>query len=307
MRAQIFPGQGSQQAGMGRDLYEGGPRMRRAVDEAAELTGVDLKGPLLDGPLDGTVVTQLGVFLVSVVLAEHLAERGHRPDAVAGHSLGEFSALVAGGWLTREAGLVAVAARARLMDRACAASDGAMSAVIGLAREDVAGLCAAVPGAVVANLNSPTQTVVSGDRAAVTEVGALALAKGAADVVALDVAGAFHSPLMASAAHAFAEVVDGLPLRRGTVPLVSSVTAGRIGDVRACREALARQITEPVRWEAAVRALRGLGCTSFLEVGPGRVLRGLVRRVDRSLTADSCSGLPDLRRLDDPAGPPART
>lgn len=299
MRAQIFPGQGSQTLGMGRGLYLSSPHMRRVLAEISTSTGVDLEGPLLDGPVEGTLIAQLGIFVVSVVLAEHLAERGHQPALVAGHSLGEFSALVAGGWLSLEAGSVAVAARARAMNDCCAAADGTMFAIAGLSAETVAGLCAEVPGAVIANMNTPTQTVVSGIRTAVTEVGVRALANGAADVVELKVAGAFHSPLMAEAALRFTDVVEELPLQRGHVPLVSSVTARHVDDLRSYREILAAQIIDPVRWEETVRALIDGGCTSFLEVGPGRVLRRLVRRIDRSLTVESCCDYSDLDRFAD--------
>lgn len=299
MHAQIFPGQGSQQLGMGRGLYLSSPYMRRVLAEISASTGVDLEGPLLDGPLEGTVIAQLGIFVVSVVLAKHLAERGHQPALVAGHSLGEFSALVAGGWLSLEAGSFAVAARARAMNDCCAAADGTMFAIAGLSAEIVAGLCAEVPGAVLANMNTPTQTVVSGIRTAVTEVGVRALANGAADAVELNVAGAFHSPLMEEAALRFTHVLDELPLRRGHVPLVSSVTARPVDDLRAYREILAAQIIYPVRWEETVRALIDRGCTSFLEVGPGRVLRRLVRRIDRSLMVESCCDYLDLDRFAD--------
>lgn len=299
MRAQIFPGQGGQTPNMGQGLYLSSPYLRRAVAEIFETTGVDLTGPLLDGPIEGTIITQLGIFVVSVALAEHLAERGHRPALVAGHSLGEFSALVAGGWLSLRAGSVAVAERAAAMHECCTATEGAMFAILGLPVQTVADLCAEVPGAVLANMNAPTQTVVSGTRTAVGEVATRALAHGAADAVQLNVAGAFHSPLMLPAALTFRRVAQELPLRRGHVPLVSSVTAQPVDDLDAYRQVLAAQITDPVRWEQTVRALIARGCTSYLEVGPGRALRGLVRRIDRSLTVESCCDYSDLDRFTD--------
>ena len=241
----VFPGQGSQHVGMGTDLaVASDPAFVRLVRRAEDVTGADLSRAMLAGPkerLDDTVATQLSVFIVSVALAERLAACGVRPDVVAGHSLGEWSALVAGGWVDADEALDAVARRAQAMAAACAAAAGAMSAVLGMAPDVLEGVRAEIgAAAVVANRNSPKQSVVAGAPAAVDALCAAALGRGASHVIPLSVAGAFHSPLMASAQAAFAPVVDGLALRRGAVPLVSSVTGALYDAACIARSSRAR-------------------------------------------------------------------
>jgi [acyl-carrier-protein] S-malonyltransferase len=295
----VFPGQGSQLPGMGSDLAQHDGRYRRLMAEASRLSGVDLTRSLRAVPEDGaplsTVATQLSVFALSVSLGRTLLEGGLCPGVVAGHSLGELSALVVGGWLDVDAGLELVAARARAMDLCCIATDGAMIAVAGLdetrLREAVDGT-----GAGIANVNSPRQIVLSGRTGAVAAAARRALAAGATMAVDLPVAGAFHSPLMAAAELELVEHIERLPLRRGGIPLISSVTGRYVEDLGAYRRSLAGQITAPVRWVDVMRLIAAEP-GDVVEVGPGAVLRGLFRQLDRRRTVVTCGDLQDCASL----------
>jgi [acyl-carrier-protein] S-malonyltransferase len=308
----VFPGQGSQQAGMGADLAAHEPRYRRLIADANRLSGVDVTRTLqavpdgASGPaVPSTVTTQLAVFALSVSLGRILLDGGLWPQVVAGHSLGEYSALVVGGWLDVDAGLALVAERAAAMERCCD-GDGAMIAVVGL---DEPRLRDAVgdTDAVLANINSPRQTVVSGSRAAVAEAAERARAAGATTIVALPVAGAFHSPLVAAAQASLAGSIASLPLRPGSIPLVSSITGALVGDLGAYRRELTGQITAPVRWldvMTRIHALTGPHAGPVVEVGPGAVLRGLLRQFDRGRPVLTCGQLADCDAL--LAGSPVR-
>lgn len=300
-RGFLFPGQGSQHVGMGADLVSAGSPLTRLLRRTEELTGYRLQDTMLLGPperLDETIPTQLSTFVLSLALTEVLRERGLRPALVAGHSLGEFTALVVGGWLDEDAALVAVARRAEAMAACCAGTEGTMSAVVGLPSDRLDALCAQLGGrTVVANRNSPRQSVIAGERDAVKDLGSAALEAGASAVIALRVNGAFHSPLMSAAQEAFASVVSELPLRRGVLPLVSSITGTVVGDVERYRERLSRQITAPVRWTDVMDTLRRSGVPAWVEVGPGRALRGLLRHADRRARVAGCDGLTACQSL----------
>lgn len=300
-RGFLFPGQGSQHVGMGADLISADSPLTRLLRRTEELTGHRLKEAMLLGPperLDETIATQLSTFVLSLALAEVLRERGLRPALVAGHSLGEFAALVVGGWLDEDAALVAVTRRAEAMAACCARTEGTMSAVVGVPADRLDALCAQLHGrAVVANRNSPRQSVIAGKRDAVEALGAAALEAGASAVIALRVKGAFHSPLMAPAQEAFASVVSELPLRRGVLPLVSSITGAVVGDVERYREQLSGQISAPVRWTDVMGTLRRSGVPAWVEVGPGRALRGLLRHADRGARVAGCDGLTACQSL----------
>jgi [acyl-carrier-protein] S-malonyltransferase len=288
----VFPGQGSQQEGMGSDLLADDPGYRSLIAEANRLAGTDVtRSPNPEqGP--STVATQLSVFALSVSLGRRLVDGGLVPRTVAGHSLGEFSALVVGGWLDIEAGLELVAERAAAMQRCCDASDGAMVALLRAGDDDLAALLHGTE-AVVANLNSPRQTVVSGPPADIAEVARRA-AGSEIRALELPVAGAFHSPLMAGAEDTLREAILRLPLSHGTIPLISSVTGRPVDDLDRYRADLAGQITAPVRWLDVMRAIDELGphvAGRVVEVGPGAVLRGLFRHVDRRWPVELCGDL----------------
>ncbi len=300
----VFPGQGSQYVGMGADLRTASPLLERVLRRAERLTGQDVAAAMLHGPeerLTDTVATQLSVFAVSVALTEIVVERGISPVAVAGHSLGEYTALVAGGWLDLDDALAVVARRAEAMRACCARTGGAMTAVLGLAPEELERIAARAPGgAVVANANSPRQSVLSGPAEAVRELAAEALTGGASAIIPLTVDGAFHSPLMAEAQQRLAPLVAELPLRRGEVPLISSISGEPVTDPEAYRALLARQITSAVRWSRAMERLRALPADGFLEIGPGKVLRGLFRHLDRRIAVTGCGSLADCLALPAP-------
>jgi [acyl-carrier-protein] S-malonyltransferase len=256
------------------------PFARALVERAARRHGLDLRVAGVaerDEQLRDTRLAQLVVFLLSVARAAELRAAGHTPDVVAGHSLGELSALVAGGWLDAEAALDAVVARATAMAESCAETDGTMAAVVGLDRPRLDALRAATgSAAVVANDNGPAQQVISGARVEVERLSDAARAAGARAVLTLDVDGAFHSPLMEPAQGAFAACVEALKLRVGDAVIVSSITGRVVEDPDAYRTALRTQICAPVRWRE-VMAVLATRCDCVVEVGPGRTLRGLMR------------------------------
>lgn len=283
-RAFLFPGQGSQAVGMARDLCERCESVRVRFAEADEVLGFALSALCFEGPaeqLAQTHITQPAVFVHSVAVGELLASAGLQPSAVAGHSLGEYSALVAAGVLPFAEALTLVGTRGRLMREAGRARPGTMAAVIGLDDDRVAALCqraAEVGVAVPANFNAPGQVVVSGERGAVARVCELATQAGARRVVELAVSGAFHSPLMESAAAQMTPLLQAASFARPRVPVLTNVSAAPVEDPETLRLHLIKQITRPVRWSATVQRLAALGIGRALEVGPGGVLRGLVRR-----------------------------
>ena len=278
----LFPGQGSQAVGMARDLYEQHESVRVRFAEADEVLGFPLSALCFAGPaerLAQTNVTQPAIFVHSVAANELLV--GLQPVAVAGHSLGEYSALVAAGVLSFAEALTLVGARGRLMQEAGNEWPGTMGAVIGLDDDHVVELCQQVVDAgiaVAANFNAPGQVVVSGERAAVARVSELATQAGARRVVELAVSGAFHSPLMASAAVEMESLLEAVPFARPCVPVLTNVSAEPVEDPEKLRLHLIHQITGPVRWSATVQRLAAMGINRAFEVGPGAVLRGLVRR-----------------------------
>ena len=280
-KAYVFPGQGSQYSGMGRPLYEGNTFAREMFERANEVLGFRITEIMFEGSdeaLRATDVTQPSIFLHSVILAATLDD--FRPDMVAGHSLGEFSALAAAGAMDFEDALRLVAARARAMQRCCEAVPGGMAAIIGLPGETVEEVCAGVDGIVIpANYNSPGQIVISGENEAVAAACAALKAAGAKRALPLPVSGAFHSPLMEPARVELAAAIDATPIRAPRCPVYQNVSARAETDPAAIKENLLRQLTSPVRWTQSVQAMLADGATEFIETGPGTVLQGLVKRI----------------------------
>jgi [acyl-carrier-protein] S-malonyltransferase len=290
----MFPGQGTPRGVGGQDVVSSSPLAQELIARAGDVHEIDLRPALGDpaaAPPD-TITAQLATFVTSVSLADRLLERSGPARVVSGHSLGEFSALVAGGWLTAGDGLDAVARRAQLMHESCLATEGAMSAIVGLQATVIESLIRELGvAAVVANRNGATQIVVSGPRADVDRLGSRAQEAGAAAIFRLPVAGAFHSPLMEDAQDAFAPIVASLPLRRGSTPLVSSVSGDLVVDVEQYRRDLSGQICAPVRWDLAVRTILEIPDVDLVELGASRVLRSTVRDVDRTRPVVACHDL----------------
>ncbi len=285
----LFPGQGSQYPGMGKELADAHPAARKAFAEADEALGFSISDLCFTGSeeaLKQTANTQPAILTTSVAAYRVLAENGVRPDFVAGHSLGEFSALVAAGGLEFVDAVRLVRRRGEYMQSAVPEGVGAMAAILGLAPAQVGELCRKAAGAQVvapANLNSPEQTVISGHAGAVKRAVELSSAGGAKSAVMLAVSAPFHSALMAPAAERLEVDLRATSFHTLHVPLVTNTDAELTTDGNEARESLIRQVTLPVRWEESIRELVDQGVNTFVEVGPGRVLTGLLRQIDRSV------------------------
>ena len=284
----VFPGQGAQSVGMGKDLYDNVPEAKALFEQANEILGFRITDIMFSGTdeeLKQTKVTQPAVFLHSVILAKAL---GVKPDAAAGHSLGEFSALVAAGALPFEDGLRLVSKRARAMQAACEEQPGTMAAVLGLPDEKVEELCAATEGVVVAaNYNCPGQLVISGAAEAVDAACAKAKEAGAKRALRLPVGGAFHSPLMEPAKVELAKAIAEAPFRTPVCPIYQNVDAKPHTDPEQIKANLIAQLTAPVRWTYIVKNMLADSVDAFTELGPGTVLQGLIRKVNPDVAVES--------------------
>lgn len=292
MKAYVFPGQGAQFSGMGADLYQKSAAMKALFDRADEILGFSLSQTMFSGSdeeLRQTKVTQPAVFLHSVALAKALGE-GFQPEMVAGHSLGEFSALVAAGAMNFEDGLRLVSKRAMAMQKACEAVPSTMAAVLGLPDEKVEEICQATPGVVVAaNYNCPGQLVISGEIPAVEAACEAAKAAGARRALRLPVGGAFHSPLMEPAREELARAIAETDFHAPVCPVYQNVSTHAETDPETIKKNLIAQLTAPVKWTQSVRNMVADGATVFVEVGPGKVLQGLVKKIDPSVEAYSAT------------------
>ena len=290
MKAYVFPGQGAQFSGMGADLYEKYPQAKEMFDKADEILGFQISKIMFSGTdeeLRQTKVTQPAVFLHSVVLAKVLGDN-FKPDMVAGHSLGEFSALVAAGARNFEDGLRLVSKRALAMQKACEAVPSTMAAVLALPDEKVEEICAATEGVVVpANYNCPGQLVISGEIPAVDAACEAAKAAGAKRALRLPVGGAFHSPLMEPAREELAKAIAETPFSKPVCPVYQNVSTTAVTDPEEIKKNLIAQLTAPVKWTQSVRNMVADGATAFVEVGPGKVLQGLVKKIEPSVEAYS--------------------
>ena len=301
----LFPGQGSQAPGMGLELAENFTSAREVFEEADAALGFPLSKLCFEGPaeqLQLTANTQPAILAVSVAAARVLEEKGIRPDYVAGHSLGEYSALVVAGSMELADALRLVRKRGEYMQEAVPMGQGAMAALLGLEANAVDKICReAAEGEVVsaANLNSPAQIVIAGHRAAVERAVELAKARGAKRAILLNVSAPFHCSLMKPAADRLAVDLDGVAIGDPQVPLVNNADAAIVRSAEAVRDGLKRQVTSPVRWTESMLALRREGADLFIEAGPGKVLSGLMRQIDREAATRRAG---DLASLDEVAG-----
>lgn len=289
MNAYVFPGQGAQFSGMGKDLYESSSVAKQMFDRANEVLGFNITDIMFSGTdedLRQTKVTQPAVFLHSVILAKVL---DIKPDMTAGHSLGEFSALVAAGALSFENGLSLVSKRAMAMQKACEKQPSTMAAVLGLADDVVEDICSTINGVVVpANYNCPGQLVISGSVEAIDEAVTRMEEAGAKRAIKLAVGGAFHSPLMEPAKVELAAAIEATPFMKPVCPIYQNVSTVAETDPDTIKANLVKQLTSPVKWTQCVRSMIANGATSFTEVGPGSVLQGLIKKIAK---ADAVEGL----------------
>ena len=292
MKAYVFPGQGAQFSGMGKELYKNSNTAKKLFEKANTILGFNITKIMFEGSEDElkqTKVTQPSIFLHSVILAKVLGEK-FQPDLVAGHSLGEFSALVAAKYLTFENGLKIVSKRAKAMQKACEKEPSTMAAILGLEDKIVESVCKNINEIVVpANYNCPGQLVISGSKSGIDNACEKLKEKGARRALILPVGGAFHSPLMESARLELKTIIDNTNFKHGICPIYQNVNALPEEEPQIIKENIIKQLTAPVLWTQTMELMIKNKVTNIIEVGPGKVLQGLFKKIDRSLVTESAN------------------
>jgi len=298
----LFPGQGSQIVGMGKDFYEEVPESKQIMDLADRKLQIELTKLMFEGPQETLTLTynaQPALLTASISMLEKFKEYGIKPDFVAGHSLGEYTALVAAGVLSFEDAVFAVRKRGELMEQAVPAGQGAMAAVLGMNSEELESVTNEVSAngdlVQLANLNCPGQIVISGTKQGVEKASELAKEKGAKRVIPLEVSGPFHSDLMKPAAEELGQVLDQLSITDAHTPIIANVTAAPIQKAEEIKQKLVEQLYSPVRFEESVQRMLDEGVTTFIEIGPGKVLSGLVKKVNRRVKTYNVNDLTSLQ------------
>ena len=300
----LFPGQGSQNVGMGLDLKENSEKAKEYFDRANEIMNCDFQSIIFNGPeelLKKTEHTQPAIYIVSVITGYLLIDKGLKPTALAGHSLGEYSALAIGGAFDFTTGLKLVKTRSENMANAGVEKKGTMAALVGLDDETVMNLCRSYEGngvVVPANFNSPGQVVISGSIDAVEWVITSSKGAGARMAVELNVSGAFHSPLMSPARENLAEMINSLEISDTVYPVFTNVDAKPVTKAIDIKSSLIRQLENPVLWAKSVLEMKNKGINHFIEVGPGKVLQGLNKRIDRSIISQNVDSITKLEKID---------